>query len=371
MMRDLTLIVPTCGRPQLLSAFLRYLEAERADCRVLVLNSSSPDVLAITRARAACFSLDLEFMEIPEVEPGEICRQGIGKVFTPFCALCPDEDVVILNGMQRCLDVLRGDPKASVAHGYSFLFLPRADGNIELNGVMPFSSTSQDSSPIGRLGNLCRPYQPLSSGVFRTVALQRIFESLRSIGQALARDLLLSALAVIAGRSLFLHHFSYGRRRRSSLPYNHADPLEWFCTDPEGLFAEYLRYRELLAGALMQRPENDLQREEVFELVDLMHLRYLAQYAPDSLLESIIEREVVGLKFRDHLPRQEAYSHRFESSVIRDSQVLGPVELRSRERCYLLFPAFYAPSPDAPLRLDDFIGLIGNLDNYQIGDEDA
>ena len=84
--------------------FWAILRRENADCRVLVLDSSGPEVLAANRERVAASSLDVEFAEFPDLEPIEKWRQGIHKVTTPFCALCADDDLVILEGVQRCLD---------------------------------------------------------------------------------------------------------------------------------------------------------------------------------------------------------------------------------------------------------------------------
>ena len=52
-MHDFTLVIPTYNRAQQLAALLSYLEAQNADCRVLVLDSSRPEALAANRQRAA------------------------------------------------------------------------------------------------------------------------------------------------------------------------------------------------------------------------------------------------------------------------------------------------------------------------------
>ena len=67
MMRDFTLVIPTYNRAQQLAALLGYLEAQNADCRVLVLDSSGPEVLAANRERVAASSLDAEFAEFPDL----------------------------------------------------------------------------------------------------------------------------------------------------------------------------------------------------------------------------------------------------------------------------------------------------------------
>ena len=148
MMHDFTLVIPTYNRSQLLAALLRYLEAQNADCPVLVLDSSSPEELAANRERAAASSLDLEFAEFPDLEPSEKWRQGLRKVRTPFCSLCADDDIVILEGVRHCLVSLRSNLAASVVQGYSFSFVSRPDGDMELNNIVYFRPTIDDPSPL-------------------------------------------------------------------------------------------------------------------------------------------------------------------------------------------------------------------------------
>src|SRR5262245_38991256 len=58
MMRDLSLIIPTCNRATSLAALMGYLETEKADCRILILDSSDPETMAANRARVASSGLD-------------------------------------------------------------------------------------------------------------------------------------------------------------------------------------------------------------------------------------------------------------------------------------------------------------------------
>jgi len=150
MMRDFTLVIPTYNRAQSLAALLSYLETEKADCRILVLDSSRPETLAANRVRVASSSLDVEFAEFADLEPAEKWRQGIHQVTTSFCALCADDDILILAGVQRCLDALRTNLSASTVQGYSFTFLPRSDGDMELNNIVYFRPTIDDASPLQR-----------------------------------------------------------------------------------------------------------------------------------------------------------------------------------------------------------------------------
>jgi glycosyltransferase domain-containing protein len=372
-MRDLTLIVPTYNRPQLLAALLEYLETEKLDCRVLVLDSSSPDVQAANRNRmlTGC-GLDAEFLEFPDLDPTEKWRQGLQRVSTPFCAFCADDDLVIVEGVRQCLDVLRTSPTTSVVQGHSFTFLPRPEGDIELNNIVYFRPTIDDRTPLRRLCKLFEQYQAPSYGLFRTPALRRIFDALSPAMKVLTRELLWSALAAIDGHLVRLPDFSYGRCMGPSADYDCWHPLEWFCKNPEGLLAEYLRYRDVLTAAMMRRVDNDQQPEEIPKMLDLLHLRYLARHAPDRVLA---RQQIAGVDFAEYWPRHEIHLPLYDAAGVTSSaeaETLGPLTMRNRERSYILHPSFYAPRGSVSPQLSSIARLIAALDNYHPAiDEDA
>jgi glycosyltransferase domain-containing protein len=369
-MRDFTLIIPTYNRARLLAALLSYLETEKADCRVLVLDSSCPEVMAANRARVATSSLDIEFAEFAELMPDEKWRQGIHRVTTPYCALCADDDLIILDGLRRCLDALRDNPAAVAVQGFSFTFLPRPDGDIELNNIVYFSPSIDEGSPLQRLAKLFEQYQAPSYSTFRTAVLQRMFDMLRPMTKILPRELFWSALTVIEGHLIRLPDFSYGRSMGPSAAYEHWHPLEWFCKDPDSLFADYLHYRELMADAVIRRPDNEQSFEDVHNTLDLIHLRYLANHAPDSVLEFIAEQQMAGVDFAEYWSRHEIHLPLYSAAGIGPSEPaasLGPVNMRGRERSYILFPSFYAPAGIEPPKMDRIVRLIGVLDKYRPG----
>jgi len=368
MMHDFTLVIPTYNRSPQLAALLSYLEAQKADFRVLVLDSSRPEELAANRERAAASSLDLDFAEFQDLEPIEKWRQGLRKVRTPFCGLCADDDVIILEGVRHCLAGLRSNLAASVVQGYSFSFLSRPDGDMELNNIVYFRPTIDDPSPLERLARLFQQYQALSYGVFRTTALQRTLDALQSLTQTLARELLWSALTAIGGHVIRLPHFSYGRSMGPSAAYDCWHPLEWFSKDPDSLFAEYLRYREVTAAAIVRRPDNEHHVDEIHGMLDLIHLRYLAQHTPDPAVQFIVEQQIAGTDFADYWPRHEIHLPLYEAAGVRatpELEGLGPMSIRGLERSYHLLPSFYAPRGIDSPPMADIVRLINVLNSYR------
>ena len=153
--------------------------------------------------------------------------------------------------------------------------------------------------------------------MFRTRTLQRTLDALQSLTQTLARELLWSALTAIGGHVIRLPHFSYGRSMGPSAAYDYWHPLEWFSKDPDSLFAEYLRYRELTTAAIIRRADNEHQLDEIHGMLDLIHLRYLAQHMPDSAVQFIVEQQIAGANFAEYWPRHEIHLPLYDAAGIR------------------------------------------------------
>jgi glycosyltransferase domain-containing protein len=376
-MRDFTLVIPTYNRSSMLGAFLRYLELEKAECKVLVLDSSKDEHRSVNRAAADKSSLDLRFVEFPvETHPFDKFREGVDAVDTTFCALCADDDLVILPGVARCLEALRADPNASVAQGYSFSFQCRDDGNIDVNNILYFSPTIADSEPLKRVAALFQQYQAATYGNYRTTVLQGILNALQPVSSLLARELLGSAFAAAEGNMIRVPDFSHGRSMDASESYEHWHPLEWFAKDPIGLFNEYGRYRELLKKFVLGQKENTLSAEEVSRILDLIHMRYFAKHAPPDALKFIISQQLLDVEFANYWQRNEIHLPLIEAAGINASEADLRLKrnrsvLRTRSsahtvktRHYNLHPNFHSPGAISSPSREMIDAILARMDNY-------
>jgi glycosyltransferase domain-containing protein len=371
-MQDFTLVIPTYNRPKQLATLLTYLGAARSPCRILVLDSSQPQSRLATRTVVESANLRLDYVEFQsDTHPFDKFREGVHKVTTEFCALCADDDLIVPDGVQRCVDALRSTPQASVAQGLSFSFLCDPDGDMDLANVLYFSSTIDDATPLARVAKLFACYQAATYGTYRTPVLQGILDTLVPVRSILARELLGSALASIEGHMIRVTCFSHGRSMDTSESYEHWHPLEWFAKDSQGLFSEYHQYRELLVQAVLKRPDNPLDTAAVQRVFDLIHLRYMVKHAPESALAFIAEQEMHGVPFKEYWPRPEIHYPLYEAARV---GTLAPPSIkmisRKRSRCrdgerrYNLHPNFYAPlGADAPGH-EAIMNLLHSLDHY-------
>ena len=371
-MQDFTLVIPTYNRPKPLAALLKYLGAEQPPCRILVLDSSQPQPRAATRKVVQATNLTVEYLEFPsETHPFDKFREGVHKVTTDFCALCADDDLVVPDGVARCLDALRESPQASVAQGYSFSFLCQHTGDMDLGNILYFSSTIDDATPLARLAKLFSRYQAATYGSYRTPVLQRIFDTLKPMTSILGRELLGSALAAVEGHMIRVPCFSHGRSMDASESYQHWNPLEWFAKDPAGLFAEYRLYREQIAQAVLRRPDNPLDAAAVRRVIDIIHLRYMSKHAPDAALAFIAQQKLSGVPFEEYWPRPEIHLPLYEAAHIGTSAPTSVAAIheqrhRSGDCKYNLHPNFSAPLGITAPGHEAITTLLHSLDHYRL-----
>jgi glycosyltransferase domain-containing protein len=367
-MDDFTLVIPTHNRPPLLRGLLAYLRKMEVDCSIVVIDSSRPDLRALNVRAIEDSGRAVDYADYSDQTPHEKWRLGIHRVKTPYCALCADDDIIIAGSINRCLDVLRANSAAAVTQGYSFSFQPMEDQQIELNNVAYYSDSILGGSPLDRLDAMFAHYQACAYGFFRTRLLQTIFDTLRSLSSSLFRELLWSALAATNGQIIRVPCFSYGRSMGPSHPNEHWHPLEWLCKDPSGFFTEYLRYRDILASAVLARVDNTESADEVKRNLDLIHMRYLVKHAPDSAMGFIIEQQLAGVDFERYWPRHEIHVPLIQAAAIgskaSNGQELKPVTRRGNARSYVLHPNFYDPVGIKKLSVQDIALLIEHLDHY-------
>jgi glycosyltransferase domain-containing protein len=376
-MRNLTLVIPTYNRPHLLATFVGYLQAERAECQIVIADSSRPEVRNANRALVQRVKLDLNYAEFPvETHPFDKFREAVHIAKTSFCALCADDDLIVLDGVRHCLDALRSNPQAAVAQGYSFSFLCAPDGGMDLGSVLYFTPTIDEPTPLARVAKLFDRYQAATYGIYRTPVLQRIFDTMRPMKSILARELFGSALAAVEGAMIRVPRFSHGRSMDASESYEHWHPLEWFIKDSQGLFAEYHHYRDLMTEQVLQRHDNDRDPAVVRRVLDLIHLRYFARHTPGDALRFIIGQRMAGVPVAEYWQRPEIQVPLYEAARVGtsapDSALVSAVKSRHGEnRTYNLHPAFVAPLGLDPPKSESIDELLQSLHSYRLEVPDA
>lgn len=395
---DFTLVIPTYRRPTSLACLLRFLGSEAVAFPVVVLDSSPPDEAAGNREIVESMAFDVEYCSYdPSTPPFEKFRDGVAKVRTAYAGLCADDDVVIPDGIEQCTAHLRRHSDVGVANGYSFTFVDHGAGGMDLRSIVYYIPTIDDYDPIVRLRVLFRNYQALTYGAYRTDLLRHVLDASRTMQSLLAQELLTGALSVVRGTVARLPLISSGRSLGASNTYRHWHPLEWMIAEPEGLLAEYARYRAILLQELIARPEERRSADTLRRLLDLIHLFYFFRHTPPAAYDFILDRALSGSGLEEFWPAAEIQDSLIEAARFLPDTHRPPGRLRevggrtlrslvrhglrlagaahdlpvtnvtTPVRCYRLHRAFLRPEPAELVHITpaNVTRLLATMDHYE------
>jgi glycosyltransferase domain-containing protein len=281
-MKDFTLIIPTYNRPQRLTALLRFYDAHKVPWPILVLDSGNeaypmPD----TALDITCISFSTH------TNPFDKFARGACLVTTPYAALCADDDVLLPDAIEPCLEVLRQRPAVAAVQGWAFSFTPTAEGLRFDLGVR--KDTSIDGlDPFHRLSQLFEWYRAPTYHITRSSVLRHALTKTALLPNMLSKELLAAALTAIGGQIIYLDRFVHGRSTGHAVqPYLNWNPIHWALRDVDGLFWEYNSFRSILTAEM---PYQNVAQDAVRHGLNMLFLRYLLQHISQEGLTYYVER---------------------------------------------------------------------------------
>src|SRR5690348_5917025 len=156
-----TLVIPTYNRPEELDRLLRFLAWQKAQFKILVLDSSQPEVKERNASYARQLGLDLRIEQFDSrMPPWEKFWRGTQKVQTEFASLCADDDLLLVCSIEPLVRYLEEHPDFSIAHGWYFNFYLTAA--LGLTRVVYRGAPVDDDDPIERLHMLLCRYEALT-----------------------------------------------------------------------------------------------------------------------------------------------------------------------------------------------------------------
>jgi hypothetical protein len=208
-------------------------------------------------------------------------------VQTEFASMCADDDVVFPGAIADIVDFLKRNRDHSAAHGWYFQFY--LEGALGMTSILYRSPSLDADDHFERLYRLFASYEAITYAVHRTAVLKRVLFYVQGMRSMLARELLGGALAVIAGKVARLPIMYSGRSLGPSVSYLHWHPIEFLAGSPAGLWQEYGRYKAKLFEYRAELGIGSSDQEEADRLVDLAHVRYLADYFRPEVIDHVYE----------------------------------------------------------------------------------
>src|SRR5262249_15736589 len=251
------------------------------------------------------------------------------------------------------------DPSLVVAHGYYVNFKPGEDFDLWHTDYSAPSILAEDA--LQRIVAQMSDYQAIYYGVHRIGTMKAIQRPLDRVQSLWAKELLTSSLALVAGGMYRAPRYYMARNSNPSIATEGWHPHQFLATHPAALPRAYVYYRAVTLEHLRAdaRSRASYRPEQVEQVFDLVHLKYLAPMLSPSVMTYLLQqsllpdvtprqtidgiwnsfaspyvRQAGGLK--DHLARALAFISRpsYASGVLRRLRRIGGLyrELRVRAK---------------------------------------
>ena len=168
----LTLVIPTQNCPTMLNRSIAYLARIRFGGRILILDSSDSvarqmNLLTVTRHGA---DLNIGLLHFDKSHLLK-CSAGMGRIATPYSAVCADDAFVFSSALARLVRFLEKNSGHSAAAGISVSLSREPNGKCYALPGRPILS----DSPVVRFRDFAGNPFPLNHAVQRTEGLAQAF----------------------------------------------------------------------------------------------------------------------------------------------------------------------------------------------------
>lgn len=280
-MAKATIIIPTYNRSKHLQLTLGYYDKYGKDFDIVVGDSSSEENKELDRKIVSSLSnLNIQHIEYPEeTNPYHKFADMINYAKEKYCVFCGDDDFVVPNGINQCVDFLEKNPDFTVAHGYyiGFDLKNKKNGKKQFFWETRYSRESITfSDPKDRLFKQLSEYSfPTFYGVHRTDFLNMAYRELLNskADTVFFGEMLPSMLDLIYGKTKCLDIMYMARRIGPRSDYRPS--LIDFMN--EGKYdKEYAKFRQCLAVHLDKKSQIGIGESD--KIIDKAMSVYIKKY---------------------------------------------------------------------------------------------
>lgn len=286
------MVIPTYNRPKFLRRLIGHYMARPNPHHILVLDSSNAENLAQNKEFLANHTDHVIHKIFPsDTEFGQKLANGLRLVNTPFVSCCADDDFIFIDGIEEALGFLETDEEYVCAHGVYFYFNnmgghshndESTDYTIHISVDYHGGDNNADLFEQ-RVFNLLRNYDPLFYGVFRTVTIQKVFESMQNIPSLHFQELFQSVAILALGKVKTIDKI-YGARQLCEAAEPSRDRWQtyyWFWNNQTEFLRHYREYCHFVWKFC--DAENVVKyagREQLQKLMNITHSIYFARSLP-------------------------------------------------------------------------------------------
>lgn len=269
---DITLLIPTMNRPELLQIELRYYQSLNFSGKILIGDSSDPSISKQIKVslRQYANSLDVQYRYLPGCEPGEVLRVLGDEVKTSYVAFTADDDFLVPAGMARCVEFLEEHADFVAAHGMGVI-VSTNEGRIDYAGYYA-QPVIEGLNASQRLTDHLTDYTVSLFSVHRAETWRAMFNDIPKIkDKAFGSELLPCCMTSVLGKIRQLDGL-YLIRQFHPKRYLLPGWFEWI-TSPDWQ-PDYQQFNHLIAKGISQ--QDGIPQKEAQQIVGRAFSTYLA-----------------------------------------------------------------------------------------------
>ena len=250
----LTIIIPTMNRSEFLIRLLNYYADANYKHHITIGDSSNSFHAEKTKDEIKKIGVKLKITY--KEYPGESCfavqKQLIQSVTTPYIVSLPDDDFLVPNSLDKCIDYLETHHEYIAAHGIGAILSLEASGPYgECLGVGEYRQPKIENELASqRLLEYLMHYSASVFSVHRTGAFKVMWPDAYSSNDNPFGELLPCCLSVILGKIKQLNCF-YLVRHVHDNRYLSPDMFDWI-TNPNWL-SSYQKFSNYLVEELVKK----------------------------------------------------------------------------------------------------------------------
>jgi glycosyltransferase domain-containing protein len=288
---DLTLVIVTYNRPEMVQRLLGYLQRQAPEVTLLLLDHGDDASQLSNAAAIASFLPAVRHLRLPDDATSADLMIRLGtEIATTYSALCTDDDIPVIDGIIDAVSMLIAHPDMVCAQGYA-LSLTETDTAIYFGPIEDYVPSYDNAAPLNRLFDLMRRYQPIPYAIYRTEMLFWVYgECARAnISNLIFAEIFHAALVCSRGTVGRSPSISLWRRAAGSyVDRRKVHPFHQLIDSPAMLGSSYLEFRERLVPYYLDDANVNGNEAGVRRLIDLVFMQFLVRHINPGELEVMI-----------------------------------------------------------------------------------
>ena len=278
--KQLSIVIPTYNRHHFLVSLLEYFFSnDFSNINFIILDSSVKDIKNkninyILTKNIQCLSY-IEFDET--ITPIDKIHQGLKLVNTKYCVLCADDDVIFIDTLLKCLELMIEDENLICAHGIYLNF------NNDLNLSIEYHKQSiLNDNLFNRIYKFLNNYESLFYAVYKTNDINLIFDYASKIKNNHFFELSQSLIPLMLGSSVRINKIYCARYIGENVDPSRTNwhPVLWYRKNIKEFIFCYFNYVDVLyefycTHIVPSGSSNLKYGNDFYHFMNISHLKYL------------------------------------------------------------------------------------------------